>query len=162
LATFAPIFSKYNPAYPFSYHFADESYAAKFGQELLIGKLSGIFAMLAIFISCLGLFGLAAYVMHRRTKELGIRKVLGASVPQLWMLLSKEFIMLVMLSCVIAVPVAFYCMHDWLQTYDYRIGIGPGVFIASGAAAIGVTIITVSMQAIRAALMNPVRSLRSE
>ncbi len=162
MATFAPIFSKYNPAYPYSYHFADERYAAKFSQEILIGKLSGIFAMLAIFISCLGLFGLAAYVAQQRTKEIGIRKVLGASVTQVWMLLSREFIILVMVSCLIAAPIAFYFMHGWLQTYDYRIGIGPGVFIASGAAAIVVTIVTVSVQAIKAALMNPVKSLRSE
>jgi putative ABC transport system permease protein len=162
IAAFAPIFSKYNPAYPYSYHFADERYAAKFSQEVLIGKLSGIFAMLAVFISCLGLFGLAAYVAQQRTKEIGIRKVLGASVTQLWMLLSREFVLLVMLSCLIAAPVAFYFMHGWLQTYDYRIGIGPGVFIASGAAAIVVTVVTVSLQAIKAAWMNPVKSLRSE
>ena len=162
IATFAPIFSKYNPAYPYSYHFADERYAAKFSGELLIGKLAGIFAVLAIFISCLGLFGLAAYVAQQRTKEIGIRKVLGASVAQVWMLLSKEFIILVMLSCLIAAPIAFYFMHGWLQTYYYRITIGPGVFIASAAAAIVVTIITISVQAIRAALMNPVASLRSE
>jgi ABC-type antimicrobial peptide transport system permease subunit len=162
IAKFAPIFSKYNPAYPYSYHFADERYAAKFSQEVLIGKLSGIFAALAIFISCLGLFGLAAYVAQQRTKEIGIRKVLGASVTQLWVLLSREFIMLVMLSCVIAAPIAFYCMHGWLRTYEYRIGIGPGVFIASGVAAIFVTIVTVSWQAVKAAWMNPVKSLRSE
>jgi ABC-type antimicrobial peptide transport system permease subunit len=162
IATFAPIFSKYNPAYPYSYHFADERYAAKFSQEVLIGKLSGIFAMLAIFISCLGLFGLAAYVAQQRTKEIGIRKVLGASVTQVWMLLSREFVILVVLSCLIAAPIAFYFMHGWLQTYDYRIGIGPGVFVASGAAAIVVTVVTVSLQAIKAALMNPVNSLRSE
>ena len=138
IATFAPVFSKYNPAYPFSYHFADESYAAKFSSELLIGRLAGIFAALAIFISCLGLFGLAAYVAQQRTKEIGIRKVLGAA------------------------PIAFYFMHGWLQTYYYRISIGPGVFIASAAAAIVVTLITISLQAIKAALMNPVNSLRSE
>jgi ABC-type antimicrobial peptide transport system permease subunit len=162
IAAFSPIFSKYNPAYPYSYHFADESYAAKFNQELLIGKLSGIFAVLAIFISCLGLFGLAAYVAQQRTKEIGIRKVLGASVAQVWILLSREFIILVMLSCLIAAPIAFYFMHGWLQTYDYRIKIGPGVFITSAAAAIIVTLITISLQAIKAALMNPVNSLRSE
>jgi hypothetical protein len=162
IATFASIFSKYNPAYPYSYHFADERYAAKFSGEVLIGKLAGIFAVLAIFISCLGLFGLAAYVAQQRTKEIGIRKVLGASVTQVWMLLSKEFIILVMLSCLIAAPVAFYFMHGWLQAYYYRISIGPGVFIASAAAAVVVTIVTISLQAIRAALMNPVASLRSE
>jgi hypothetical protein len=162
IAKFAPIFSKYNPAYPYSYHFADDRYAAKFSGEVLIGQLAGIFAALAIFISCLGLFGLAAYVAQQRTKEIGIRKVLGASVTQVWMLLSKEFIILVMLSCVIASPVAFYFMHGWLQAYYYRISIGPGVFIVSAAAAVVVTIITISLQAIRAALMNPVASLRSE
>jgi len=162
IAAFSSIFSQYNPAYPYSYHFADESYADKFNQESLIGKLSGIFAVLAIFISCLGLFGLAAYVAQQRTKEIGIRKVLGASVTQVWMLLSREFIILVLLSCVIAAPIAFYFMHGWLQTYDYRIRISPGVFIASAAATIVVTIITISLQAIKAALMNPVNSLRSD
>lgn len=162
IGKFSPIFSKYNPAYPYSFRFADESHAAKFKVELLIGKLSGIFTVLAIFISCLGLFGLATYVAQQRTKEIGIRKVLGASVTQVWMMLSREFIILVMLSCLIAAPIAFYFMHGWLQTYDYRIGIGPGVFIVSAAAAIIVTIITISVQAIRAALMNPVNSLRSE
>jgi putative ABC transport system permease protein len=101
-------------------------------------------------------------VAQQRTKEIGIRKVLGASVTQVWMLLSREFVILVVLSCLIAVPIAYYFMHGWLQTYDYRIGIGPGVFVASGAAAIVVTVVTVSLQAVKAALMNPVKSLRSE
>ncbi len=162
IAAFSPIFSRYNPAYPYIYHFADESYAAKFDQEVLIGKLAGIFATLAIFISCLGLFGLAAYVAQQRTKEIGIRKVLGASVTQVWMLLSGEFIILVMLSCLIAAPIALYFLDGWLQTYYYRIRIGPGVFIASAAAAIAITVITISFQAIKAVLMNPVNSLRSE
>ena len=162
IARFSPIFSRYNPAYPYIYHFADESYAAKFDQEVLIGRLSGIFAALAVFISCLGLFGLAAYVAQQRTKEIGIRKVLGASVTEVWMLLSREFIVLVMLSCLIAAPVSFYFLHGWLQTYYYRIRIGPGVFIASAGAAIVITIITISFQAIKAAIANPVRSLRSE
>jgi putative ABC transport system permease protein len=162
IARFAPIFSKYNPAYPYSYHFADERYAAKFAGEVLIGKLSGIFAALAVFISCLGLFGLAAYVAQQRTKEIGIRKVLGASVLQVLMLLSGEFIILVTLSCLIAAPIAFYFMHGWLDTYYYRIRIGPGVFIVSAGAAIVVTLITISLQTIKAALMNPVRSLRND
>jgi putative ABC transport system permease protein len=162
IAAFGPIFSRYNPAYPYIYHFADESYGAKFHEEALIGKLSGIFAALAVFISCLGLFGLSAYVGQQRTKEIGIRKVLGASVMQVWMMLSTEFIVLVSVSCLIAAPIAFYFMHGWLQTYYYRIPIGPGVFIASAAAALLVTIVTISFQAIKAALMNPVNSLRSE
>ncbi|SHM73255.1 ABC transporter permease [Chitinophaga sp. CF418] len=156
------IFNKYNPAYPFTYHFADESYEAKFKQEILVGKLSGIFAVLAIFISCLGLFGLAAYMAQKRTKEIGIRKVLGASVQQVWLLLSKEFIVLVLFSCLIASVVAFSFMNSWLQSYYYRIRIAPGVFIASTIAAIVITVITISFQAIRAALTNPVKSLRTE
>ncbi len=156
------IFNKYNPAYPYTYTFADDSYAAKFNLEELIGKLAGLFAALAIFISCLGLFGLAAYVAEQRTKEIGLRKVLGASVSQVWLLLSKDFIVLVLISCMIASPVAFYYMHDWLQQYDYRITISPLVFVIAGIAAIVITIITISFQAIKAAIANPVKSLRTE
>src|SRR6266496_3311786 len=156
------IFNKYNPAYPYIYTFADDGYAAKFKLEVLIGKLAGLFAGLAIFISCLGLFGLAAYIAEQRTKEIGIRKVLGASASQVWLLLSKDFIVLVLISCVIASPVAFYYMHDWLQQYDYRITITPVVFVIAGIAAIVITIITISFQAIKAAIANPVKSLRTE
>ena len=156
------IFSKYNPAYPYTYTFADDNYAAKFKLEELIGKLSGLFAALAIFISCLGLLGLAAYIAEQRTKEIGIRKVLGASVSQVWLLLSKDFIVLVLISCVIASPVAFYYMRDWLDQYAYRIVISPFVFVIAGIAAIGITIITISFQAIKAAIANPVKSLRTE
>jgi ABC-type antimicrobial peptide transport system permease subunit len=162
LGKFSSIFNKYNPSYPYIYHFADESYAAKFNQEVLVGRLSGIFAALAIFISCLGLFGLAAYVAQQRTKEIGIRKVLGATVPQLWVLLSKDFVVLVFISCVIASPLAWYFLNGWLQQYDYRITIGPAVFILSALVALFITIITISFQAVRAALANPTRSLRSE
>ena len=158
----APLFSKYNPSFPYLYYFVDDSYAGKFKLETLIGKLSGLFAMLAIFISCLGLFALAAYMAEQRTKEIGIRKVLGASVSQVWLLLSKDFIVLVLISCVIASPVAFYYMHDWLQQYDYRITISPIVFVIAGIAAIVITIITISFQAIKAAIANPVKSLRTE
>ncbi|AYL94843.1 ABC transporter permease [Mucilaginibacter celer] len=156
------IFDTYNPAYPFIYKFIDEEYNRKFSLEALVGKLAGVFAGLAIFISCLGLFGLAAYVAEQRTKEIGIRKVLGASIAQVWLLLSKEFILLVMLSCVIATPVAFYFLKGWLQKYEYRITIGPGVFVLSAVAAIVITLVTISFQAIKAALTNPVKSLRSE
>jgi len=156
------IFNKYNPSFPYLYYFADESYAQKFKLETLIGELSGIFAILAIFISCLGLFALAAYMAEQRTKEIGIRKVLGASVLQVWLLLSKDFIVLVLISCMVASPVAFYYMHDWLQQYDYRIMISPLVFIIAGITAIVITIITISFQAIKAAVANPVKSLRSE
>lgn len=156
------IFNKYNPSYPFEYHFVDETYAGKFSLETLIGKLAGIFALLAIFISCLGLFGLAAYTAEQRTKEIGIRKVLGASVPQVWLLLSKEFIVLVLLSCLIASPLALYFLNGWLQQYNYRISISPFVFVLAGIAAMVITLITISSQAIKAAMTNPVKSLRTE
>ncbi|MEO6316096.1 MAG: ABC transporter permease [Chitinophagaceae bacterium] len=162
VAQLTAIFNKYNPAYPYKYTFSDENYANKFKQEVLIGKLAGIFATLAIFISCLGLFGLAAYIAEQRTKEIGIRKVLGATVSQVWLLLSKDFIVLVLVSCAIAVPIALYFLQGWLQQYDYRISIGPGVFILTAFAALLITIITISFQAIKAALANPVKSLRSE
>lgn len=147
---------------PFEYHFVDENYAAKFKLELLIGKLAGLFAALAIFISCLGLFGLAAYLAEQRRKEIGVRKVLGASVSAVWLLLSKEFIVLVMISCIVASPIAFYYLQNWLQQYDYRITINPVVFIMAGLAAVIIAIITISFQAIRAATANPVKSLRTD
>jgi ABC-type antimicrobial peptide transport system permease subunit len=156
------LFNKYDPAYPYNYSFADENYASKFKLEMLIGKLAALFAGLAIFISCLGLFGLAAYVAEQRTKEIGIRKVLGASVSQVWILLSKDFIALVFMSCIIASPIAYYFLHGWLMNYDYRINIGAGVFALSALLAILITIITVSFQAIKAAIANPVKSLRTE
>jgi ABC-type antimicrobial peptide transport system permease subunit len=156
------VFSKYSPAYPYTYRFVDDDYNRKFGQEVLVGKLAGIFAGLAIFISCLGLFGLAAYIAEQRTKEIGVRKVLGATVGQLWFLLSKDFVLLVLVSCVIASPIAFYFLHGWLQKYDYRVTVGPGVFIISAITAIVITLITISFQAIKAAIANPVKSLRSE
>jgi putative ABC transport system permease protein len=162
LATLAPIFRKYNPDSPFDYHFVDENYAQKFALEMLIGKLAGIFAALAIFISCLGLFGLAAYMAEQRRREIGIRKVLGASITQVLLLLSRDFISLVGISCLVASPLAFYFSHQWLQGYYYRMTIGPGVFLLSGLAALVITAATVSFQAVKAALMNPVKSLRPE
>ncbi len=162
LSKIEPIFNKYNPAYPFGYQFVDDEYNHKFNLELLVGKLAAVFAGLAILISCLGLFGLAAYVAEQRTKEIGIRKVLGATVAQVWLLLSSDFIMLVGLSCVIASPIAYYFLHNWLLKYDYRITIGPAVFLIAGATALIITLFTISFQAIGAALANPVKSLRSE
>ena len=156
------VFNKYNPAYPFDYRFTDEEYASKFNLELLTGKLAGLFAGLAIFISCLGLFGLAAYVAEQRTKEIGIRKVLGASVQQVWLLLSKDFVLLVLISCVVASPLSYYFLHNWLQNYDYRVHIGVSVFVLSAVVALLITLLTISFQAIKAALANPVKSLRSE
>jgi len=162
IAALTPIFTKYNPSSPYRYTFADDAYATKFRLEKLIGRLSGIFAILAIFISCLGLFGLAAYMAEQRTKEIGIRKVLGASVQQVWLLLSKDFVILVLISCVIASPIALYFLQNWLQKYQYRVSIGPWVFIAAAIAAVIITIVTISFQAIKAAVANPVKSLRTE
>jgi putative ABC transport system permease protein len=162
LSKLAPIFNKFNPAYPYNYFFADAAYDNNFKQAQLVGKLAAVFAGLTILISCLGLFGLAAYMAEQRTKEIGVRKVLGASVSSVWLLLSKDFMMLVLIGCVIAAPLAFYFMTGWLQQYDYRITIGPSVFILSALMAIVITLITISFQAIKAALANPVRSLRSE
>jgi ABC-type antimicrobial peptide transport system permease subunit len=162
LAQLTLAFNKYNPAVPFQYSFEDSRYAAKFKLEVLVGKLSALFAGLAIFISCLGLLGLAAFVAERRTKEISIRKVLGASVSQVWLLLSKDFLMLVFISCIIASPLTLYFLHNWLARYEYRISIGAGVFIIAGVLAMVLTIVTVSFQSIRAALANPVDKLRSE
>jgi putative ABC transport system permease protein len=156
------LFAKYNPSYPYTYTFADDVYAEKFSLEVLVGKLAGVFAGLAIFISCLGLFGLAAYVAEQRTKEIGIRKVLGASIAQVWTLLSRDFILLVGISCLIASPLALYFLHNWLMKYDYRVSIGAGVFLLAGGMALLITIITISFQALKAATSNPTRALRSE
>ncbi|HTI92751.1 MAG TPA: ABC transporter permease [Puia sp.] len=156
------LFAKHNPSYPYTYTFADDKYAEKFALEVLVGKLAGVFAGLAIFISCLGLFGLAAYVAEQRTKEIGIRKVLGASIPQVWMLLTRDFIVLVLVSCLIASPLAWYFLHHWLMKYDYRISIGVNVFVLAGGLALLITIITISFQALKAATSNPTRALRSE
>jgi ABC-type antimicrobial peptide transport system permease subunit len=162
IAKLGPIFSKYNPSYPYDYDFEDTNYAAKFNAELLVGKLAATFAGLAIFISCLGLFGLAAYMAEQRNKEIGIRKVLGASISQIWLLLTGDFIVLVFISCLIASPIALYFLQHWLLNYDYRITIGPWVFIATAILAIVITVVTISFQAIRAAIANPVETLRTE
>lgn len=156
------LFNQYNPSYPFEYQFADEAYAAKFNFEVLVGRLSGLFAAFAVFICCLGLFGLAAYLAEQRTKEIGIRKVLGASVSSLWLLLNREFIVLVAISSCIASPAAFYFLHEWLHKYSYRISMGIGTFLLSAIIAMVITLITISFQAIKAATMNPVNSLRAE
>jgi ABC-type antimicrobial peptide transport system permease subunit len=158
----APIFAKYNPAYPYLYKFVDQEYAAKFKSEVLVGKLAAIFAILAVFISCLGLFGLAAFTAEQRTKEIGIRKVLGASVFQLWLMLSEEFMLLVGLSAMIAIPVATWFLKDWLAGYSYRVDLEPGVFVGVTITALVICVATVSFQSIRAALMNPVKSLKEE
>jgi ABC-type antimicrobial peptide transport system permease subunit len=162
LAKVEAVFRKYNPAAPFEYKFTDEEYARKFEDEKRIGNLSTFFAILAVFISCLGLFGLASFVAEQRTKEIGVRKVLGASVFNLWQMLSKDFVNLVIISCAIAIPIAWYFLHQWLQKYTYRTDISWWIFLVAGMGAMVITLITISYQAIKAALMNPVNSLRSE
>ncbi|WP_460962126.1 ABC transporter permease [Spirosoma litoris] len=157
-----PIFDKYNPAYPFDYNFSDTEYAKKFYYEELVGNLSAIVSLLAIFISCLGLFGLASFMAEQRTKEIGIRKVLGASVTSVWGLLSKDFIQLVLISCLVASPIAWYAMNQWLESYTYKINIGAGVFLIVLVTAMVITLLTVSYQAIKAGSLNPVKSLKSE
>lgn len=151
-----------NQGFPFEYRFADKDFDKMFSSETLIGKLAGVFAILAIFISCLGLFGLAAYTAERRTKEIGIRKVLGASVAGLTGLLAKEFLQLVTISCIIAFPAAWWFMNNWLQGYAYRTTIGWWMFALAGLSALFIALITVSFQSIKAAIANPVKSLRTE
>ncbi|HEY2349177.1 MAG TPA: FtsX-like permease family protein [Puia sp.] len=162
LAKIEAVMKKDNPLYPFEYKFVDDQFNDMFQTEMLMSKLSRVFAALAIIISCLGLFGLAAYTAERRIKEIGIRKVLGATVTGLAALLSGEFLKLVLFSLLLAFPLAWFTMHKWLQDYAYRIDIQWWVFVAAGIAAIVIAILTVSFQAIRAAVSNPVKSLRSE
>lgn len=158
----AAVCKTYSPSAPLTYKFVDEEYAKKFGEEERIGKLASVFTALAIFISCLGLFGMATFVAEQRTKEIGVRKVLGASVLNLWELLSKEFVMLVFISLLIAIPTAYYFMYNWLQNYEYRTTLSWWVFATAGTGALIITLITVSFQAIKAAIANPVKSLRTE
>jgi ABC-type lipoprotein release transport system permease subunit len=162
LAKIAPVFQRYNPGSPFEYKFTDQEYDRKFAAEERIGHLAGVFAVLAIFISCLGLFGLAGYTAEQRTKEIGVRKVLGASLYSIWKLLSGEFVVLVLVSCLIAAPLSGYFLRGWLAHYVYRASLSWWIFAAAAAGALLITLATVSWQALRAGLANPVRSLRSE
>jgi predicted permease len=162
LAKTEAVLKKYDPATPFKASFTDEEFAKKFGNEKRVGALATFFAALAIFISCLGLFGLTSFVAERRVKEIGIRKVLGASVASIWQLLSKEFVALVAVACLLSVPLALYGMQAWLEKYDYRTALSWWVFVLAVVAVLLITLLTVSFQAIKAALANPVTSLRSE
>lgn len=162
LAAIEPVFKQFNPASPFIYSFVDEEYQTKFNTEAQIGHLASVFSGMAILISCLGLFGLASFIAEQRTKEIGVRKVLGARVMGLWALLSADFIKLVALSMLIAMPLAYYCMDQWLQNYALHTSLSVWIFVVAGAGLLLVTLATVSYQAVRAALMNPVKSLRTE
>ncbi len=156
------VFKRYSPDSPFDYKFADDQYNRKFGTEQRIGRLAGGFTMLAILISCLGLFGMASFMAEQRTKEIGIRKVLGASVFTIWQLLSKEYIILVAIAFCLATPLAYFVLAGWLRNYAYRIELSWWIFVLAGLSLLTVTLLTVSYQSIKAALMNPVKSLRSE
>jgi hypothetical protein len=162
LAAVQAVCKKFSPGEPFAYSFVDEQYARKFSEEERVGKLSSFFSTLAIFISCLGIFGMASFMAEQRVKEIGVRKVLGASTFSLWRLLSKDFVKLVLISLLIAFPTAHYFMHNWLQNYQYRAELSWWIFAAAGLGAITITLLTVSYQSIKAALVNPTNSLRAE
>ncbi len=150
------------PGMPYKFRFLDDSFNDMYKDEQRVGKLAMIFAIIAIVIACLGLFGLAAFVAEQRTKEIGIRKVLGASVGGITALLSKDFLKLVIVSIVIASPIAWWAMNKWLQDFEYRVSVDWVVFIVAGIIAMLIAIITISFQAIKAAISNPVKSLRTE
>ena len=156
------VFKKFNTQQPFEFKFADDEYAKKFSDEERIGKLANVFALLAIIISCLGLFGLTSFVAEQRRKEIGVRKVLGASVFNVWNLLSGDFVVLIIISFLVAVPLSYYFMHQWLQNYVYRTEVSWWIFAVAGIGSLGITILVVSFQAIKAAVANPVKSLRTE
>jgi putative ABC transport system permease protein len=162
LSKIEPIFKKYNPGSPFEYKFNDDEYAKKFADEQRVGSLATVFAVLAIFISCLGIFGMASFITEQRIKEIGVRKVLGATVFNLWQLLSKDFVLLVAIALLIATPAAYYLMNNWLQNYQYRTEISWWIFAVTALGAMIITLATVSYQSITAALMNPVKSLKAE
>jgi len=162
MAGIEAIYKKFNPEFPVTIHFIDEDYALKFQDEKKVGTLAGIFAGLTIFISCLGLFGLATFMAENRIKEIGIRKVLGASVAGIVQMLSREFLILVGIALLIACPLAGWAMHNWLQEYAYRVSLSWTVFALAGSLSFLIAIATVSFQAVKAAIANPVRSLRTE
>ena len=162
LAKIERVFASVIPEIPFDYKFADQEFAAKFSNEERIGKLAALFTSLAIAISCLGLFGLASFVAEQRTKEIGIRKVLGASVLNLWRMLSQEFVVLVILSCLIAIPLSHYMLTKAISSYEYKTDLSFWIFVGAAAGALTIALVTVSFQAIKAALKNPVKSIRTE
>lgn len=162
LAAAEKIFKKYNPNYPFEYTFVDEAYAKKFENEKRTGILAGLFAFLTIIISCLGLFGLTSYMAETRVKEIGVRKVLGASVMGITQLLSKDFLMLVFIAFAIAAPLSYWGMNQWLEAYPYRVTIEWWVFVLAASLAMLIALLTISYQAIKAARANPIKSLRTE
>jgi ABC-type antimicrobial peptide transport system permease subunit len=157
----APVLRKYDPQSPFAPRFLADDYALKFAGEQQVARIASVFAILAVFISCLGLFGLASFMAEQRTKEIGIRKVLGATVTQLITLLSIDFLKLVLLALCLAIPLSAWAMHRWLQDYPYHTALHPWIFAAAASGALLIALITISFQALKFALANPVYSLRS-
>jgi putative ABC transport system permease protein len=162
IASMEKLYKQFNPGFPFKYYFTDDEIAKNYKSEHTVSKLSRYFAFLAIFISCLGLFGLVTFTAEQKTKEIGIRKVLGASVTGIVQMLSKDFLKLVLLAAVIAFPVAWWAMHRWLNDFAYRVDIGWWVFAVAGVTALLIALLTISFQSIKAAIANPVKSLRTE
>jgi putative ABC transport system permease protein len=162
LAGLGTICKELNPQFPFTYKFSDEEYNKMYLSEQVVEKLSNAFAGLAIFISCLGLLGLTMFTMEQRTKEIGIRKILGAPLMSLFSLLSRELFLLVSIAILIASPLAWYVMNDWLQEYAYRVSITAWVFVLAGGTSIIIALFTISFQTLKALMVNPVNSLRSE
>ena len=162
IAQIEPLFSRYNPSSPFIYRFVDDDYAAKFASEQRIGNLATVFTAIAIFISCLGLFGLAAFVAEQRTKEIGVRKVLGASIVNLWGLLSRAFLKLIGISILLAIPLSYFFMNKWLEGYIYHAPLSWWIFATTSIGAILITLLTISYQIMKAAFANPIKSLKTE
>ena len=162
IARIRDLYEKFNPGFPFEFNFLDDAYQKQYASENRVSALSRYFAGLAIVISCLGLFGLAAFTAQRRQKEIGIRKIIGASVGSLFMMLSKDFLLLVLVAILISFPLSWWVMNQWLQGFAYRININASVFFIAGSSIIIITLLTISYQAIKAAIANPVKSLRTE
>ncbi len=162
IARIKELYNKYNSGLSFSYAFLDDDYNALYASEQRVATLSRYFAGIAILISCLGLFGLAVFTAQKRQKEIGIRKVIGASVSNIVSMLSKDFLALVCLSLLIAIPISWWAANEWLQSFAYHISISPLVFIITGATVLVITLLTISFQSIKAAIANPVKSLRAE
>jgi len=156
------IYKKYSPSEPVDFRFVDMDYQSKFSNEQKIGKLAGIFSMLAILISCMGIFGMSVFIAEQRIKEIGVRKILGASVFSLWRMLSLDFVILVSIALIIAAPMAWTFMTYWLNHYAYRIKISWWMFVAVGICVIAITLLTVSYQTLKIAVANPIKSLKSE
>jgi ABC-type antimicrobial peptide transport system permease subunit len=162
MAAIKSVWKKTYPDYVYEYHFLDDRIESFYKQEKQLAQLYSVFSAIAIFLSCLGLYGLAAFMAAQRIKEVGIRKVLGATAGNIVYLFSREFILLIAIAFAIATPITWYAMHEWLQDYAYRIQISWWIFLAGGILAVTIALVTISVQAIRAAVANPVKSLRTE